>query len=95
MQKSYIYIIGNSDQSELKIGHSVNPSKRLSALQTGRTDPLTIYYQAEVDRDKVKYVESRIHHNLNHLRINKEWFKGELKRFISEIDHAIIRYGYS
>lgn len=92
MKKSFIYIIGNSDKSELKIGHSTNPKLRLSALNTGRTDELVIYYTAEVERDKAKHIESKIHHNLNHQRINREWFRGELIRFINEVDHAIIRY---
>ena len=92
MKKSYIYIIGNNDKSELKIGYTSNTKSRLGTLQTGRTDKLNIYYEAEVPSDKVRYIESKIHHNLNHVRINKEWFKGDLNRFINEIDHAIIRY---
>lgn len=93
MDKSYIYIIGNLDKSELKVGYSSNPKSRLSTLQTGRIDKLNIYYEAEIDKKKVKYIESKIHHEIGHLRINKEWFKCDLNKLINEIDHAIIRYG--
>jgi len=92
MKKSFIYIIGNEDKSELKIGYTSNLKSRLSTLQTGRVDKLFIYYNSEVPTDKVKYIESLIHNSIGYLRINKEWFKGDLQRLINEIDYTIIRY---
>jgi len=88
----YIYII-EAKENKIKIGISKDPEKRLKQLQTGSFDKLKLVYKVEVKKEQSRYLEKKIHHNNNFNRINGEWFCISKQTAISEVDHAIIRYG--
>ncbi len=69
-----IYAIGTNGDLQ-KIGVSGDPEKRLKSLQTGNPEPLVIHYVFEVSDDKVFQFEKHIHKQLNHKRIQNEWFR--------------------
>lgn len=87
----YIYIIGNSE-SQQKIGFAKNPQKRLKALQTGNAQKLFLHHVAEVPEEKVKILEKKIHHEINHKKIKGEWFNISAEEAKLILDHAIIRW---
>ena len=67
-----IYFIGNVEAGSVKIGKSNNPKKRLKELQTGNSHKLVLYSVIEnVDEE----YENSLHHILDHIRQEGEWFK--------------------
>jgi len=69
----FIYAIGTEDKQ--KIGVAGDPNHRLSALQTGNPEKLTIHQVIEVDDDMVFKFEKYIHKENNHKRLHGEWFE--------------------
>ena len=70
----YLYAIGNGEQ--LKIGYSVNPKKRISAIQTSSPFKVNLDWMklcAYNDSDAKKQ-ESKIHRKLKGLNVRGEWF---------------------
>lgn len=87
----YLYIIGSTDPP-YKVGISVNPAKRLRALQTGYPLPLQIHYQVATEYNRCKLLETALHRNLQSFRCNGEWFNLELDKLKLEVDYILIRY---
>ena len=91
MSKSFIYIIG-PENGPYKIGHSVNPDKRCSQLQTGRLEKIRVLYTKEIDKEIVEVIEKLIHKQLSVHKVRGEWFNLSLDDMIMEIDFAFIRW---
>lgn len=87
----YIYIIGNNE-SQQKIGFAKNPEKRLKSLQTGNSQKLYLHHTVKVPEEKVKILEKKIHHEINHKRIKGEWFNISSEQAKLILNHAIIRW---
>lgn len=87
---SFIYAISNG--TNIKIGYSKNPIKRLKQLQTGCVDKLSIIHKIEVDDKKVKIVETLIHKKLSSYKISGEWYNISNKEAIDELNIAEILY---
>jgi hypothetical protein len=86
----YIYVIGT--QQRQKIGFSSDVGRRLSMLQTGNSEKLTIHHTIEVPDDQARYVERTIHQQYNYLRVKGEWFNMTVEQAKLAIDHAAIRW---
>lgn len=91
MSKSFIYIIG-PENGPYKIGHSVDPDKRCSQLQTSRLERIRVLYKREVNKEIVEVMEKLIHKQLSIHKIRGEWFNLKLEDMIMEIDYAFIRW---
>lgn len=82
----FIYLIGT--EVKQKVGFTNNLKRRLSQLQTGSPEKLTLHHYIEVP-DKimsVKELEKIIHHELSHKRTHGEWFKMDIefgKKFLT------------
>lgn len=89
----FIYVIGSKTSSRLKIGYTKNLSKRLSVIQTGNPESLSVLYSVEVsDLKTARFIEKKIH---NELRLNwckGEWFDIPLDDAIGLLDWVMIRY---
>jgi hypothetical protein len=91
MTVRYIYVIG-SDQPPYKVGISLDPSKRLKALQTGHPCKLRIHSIKETSSDKTKLLETVIHHHLKHYKTHGEWFNIPLEDVILEVEYVLMRW---
>lgn len=65
-----VYFVINEQMTRLKIGTSVDPTKRLRAIQTGNADALVIYGTVLGDR----HFEKQLHREFAEHRLNGEWF---------------------
>ena len=73
MKYSYIYII--SDGVSFKVGISVDPAKRIKALQTGSPKKLELLHTFKIPKDKIFRAEKECHSALNSKFIKRgEWF---------------------
>lgn len=71
LDKPMIYFIGNRYDGPIKIGTTKNnPSKRLSALQTGNPQKIELLACGEGDFT----LEKQIHDSMKYARISGEWF---------------------
>jgi len=70
---SYIYMISNGDS--IKVGHSINPDKRLKQLQTGSPSKLVLLNSFPVKRKYVSAIEKLCHDKLRTIYVKQgEWF---------------------
>jgi len=77
MEISYLYIISNG--TDLKIGVSKNPQKRLKQLQTGSADKLEFFELYPLSSKRVYSLEKECHQKLQTNYIKRgEWFKAPL-----------------
>lgn len=67
----YLYVI-KDDQGERKLGFSLNPEKRIQALQTGNSHTLRLEYTLPV-RDK-RSAEKALHSLFPANHVRGEWF---------------------
>ncbi|MFD3937832.1 GIY-YIG nuclease family protein [Streptomyces sp. NPDC058611] len=67
---SYVYVIGSSGSTHVKIGTSVSPEKRLKELQTGNPGRLEVLWCTPGGRD----LESALHKVFDEYRMEGEWF---------------------
>jgi len=81
-KKSYIYFIlhepfknSKSYQVRVKIGHSVNPEKRLSNLQVGAPGNLFLWYKFEVNKENAASLESDLQAKFRWSKTRGEWFE--------------------
>lgn len=76
----FIYFIRNTRTGAIKIGLSENPQSRLSELQVGNEDLLTIETMLPGGID----LEDELHLRYSRLRLRGEWFSSapELESFI-------------
>lgn len=72
--RRYLYAIAS--KTEVKVGYSVDPKKRLKALQTANKDELAIEWQVYVgDCEKeAKRQEKKLHRLIRHFHVRGEWF---------------------
>lgn len=77
MEISYLYIISNG--TDLKVGVSKDPDKRLKQLQTGSSKKLEIVNIFPLPSDKIYGLEKECHQKLvSTYRKRGEWFKSPL-----------------
>jgi hypothetical protein len=70
---TYVYLISNG--SEVKIGTTVHPQKRLKELQTSNAKTLTIFKLIECDnRNEALRIEGELHEKCWDCHANGEWF---------------------
>lgn len=84
-----IYLIQNTTNSQIKIGRSKNPKRRLKTLQTGNGDRLKIIAQFDVEKDR--HFEKRIHRAFWQFRKKGEWFEFPNKDVAIAIVNTIIK----
>ncbi len=66
-------------ESEIKIGISKDPSKRIRGLQTGNASRLSLIWEVDVtSRVKAKNIETRIHREFSEWALNGEWFESTI-----------------
>ena len=68
-----LYLIENTTNSQIKIGISKNPKRRLKNLQTGNGDRLKLIAQFDVPNDR--HFEKRLHRAFWQFRKHGEWFE--------------------
>lgn len=85
-----VYFIRNTETGSIKIGHSNDPSRRLSALQTGVEHDLEVVFVVEEWGQPEEY---KLHQQFAHLRLRGEWFdpKQDLLDYIDELNGAAER----
>ncbi|MEU8617355.1 GIY-YIG nuclease family protein [Streptomyces sp. NPDC048623] len=83
-----MYVIGPPGSGRVKIGTSVNPSKRLKELQTGNPDRLEVLWTAPGGRE----LESALHQTFNAYRIEGEWFDFGAVEPVGAIPRAVHAY---
>lgn len=69
-ESGYVYVIGNRTMKICKIGFSINPCKRIKAIQTGCPYPVEIIALFEGD---IK-TERKLHKRYVKFKTNGEWF---------------------
>ena len=91
-KEEYLYILGNSRLSELKIGRSANPYARASQLQAAQ--PFTICVHALFPR--AGHLEARVHQVLKSQRVcnaaGREWFACTLREALDAIALTLATY---
>lgn len=79
----YIYLISNG--TNIKIGQSSNPKKRLSSINVGSDSKCEILRAYRVDGSKSRSIELLLHKKYDINRLNGEWFSLS-KSEVSSID---------
>lgn len=84
----YVYFIHNGEA--IKIGKSINPSKRMAGLQTSYHKPLTLL--ATMEGGTIE--EAGLHMRFNHLRLSGEWFSDDpqLREFIESKSQESVKW---
>lgn len=67
---SFVYCIKHHERKAVKIGTSSNPRRRFRQLQTGSSDPLTLFDSMPGDR----ILEQVFHEYFADRRLTGEWF---------------------
>ena len=72
---SYIYLIKSEhpDMDVYKIGYSKHPEKRIDKLKTGNPYPLSLVAKFKTKHNRL--VETTLHNNYGHQKLNGEWFE--------------------
>lgn len=86
---NFIYIISNG--KHYKIGFSKNPKKRLSQLQTGTSDKLSLEYSLNFDIAPIHIIEKIAHRQLQS-KISGEWYSENLDTLKAILNYIKIRY---
>jgi len=68
----YVYFVGHEDA--VKIGHSVDPYKRIKSIQNGSPKPVEVFATVWCDEDAT-FIERELHIRFNASRLKGEWFK--------------------
>lgn len=87
MNKSYVYFLRSEATRAIKIGVTRRPTKRMSALQGGTTDKLTLLGMIDGDVQ----MERSLHAEFAETRISGEWFK-ETAALIARVDGLLGTY---
>lgn len=73
---SNVYFILDEKSAAVKIGKSNNIEERLSDLQTGNSNLLTVEHFIECKSEEHSFeLEKKLHKKFEHLHIKGEWFK--------------------
>lgn len=98
MNMLYIYAIGD-DKSNVKVGITNNPNRRLKAIQTGHPEKLHILFTEEFNcsRNHILKIESKLHKELStqYKKQKGEWFlipESKLESLKNHIIYFRIRY---
>src|SRR5262249_23019882 len=83
----YIYIIGAPEIRPVKIGRSIDPSRRISRLQTGSPFPLKVLWQHAGD----VVLEIALHRELGSYRVHGEWFDFGERDAVAVVSEAVFR----
>jgi len=70
-RQSYVYAIGGTDQSLVKIGVSTDLASRCRHIQTGRADPVVVLWSAKGGRPR----EIALHEYFADRHVRGEWFE--------------------
>lgn len=70
MRKDYLYFIQSERTGHIKVGRSVDPYRRLKALQTGNQCKLRLVASFE----NMGWREPSLHDHLKQWRVKGEWF---------------------
>lgn len=73
MRTSYVYLIG-AERGPIKIGHATNAKSRLSTLQVGNWEPLSILHSVSVPWMAAPKIESALKQQYQERRVRGEWF---------------------
>jgi len=85
-QLSAVYVISNSANSLLKIGHADNLKHRFSGMDCGSPVELSLrYFVFLVGKLVAKSVESQVHDLLSEQRCKGEWFDVSMDEAIAAI----------
>lgn len=87
----FLYVIGTKANYQ-KIGFSKDVERRLATLQTGNPSPLYIHHVEPVPKNKVRLLEKKLHRELNHKRLNGEWFNLSPNEAVLFLQYGIIRW---
>jgi hypothetical protein len=87
MTQTFIYLIYNKNKNEVKIGYAADPIKRLSQLQVGTTDVLSILSTFEGGVEEERY----LHQTLQEYRLSGEWFMNDYVVLKTVTDFAFNR----
>jgi hypothetical protein len=92
---TFLYVIAETITGPVKLGFSVDASKRLKQLQTGYPRKLTLYHAEDIGSLNPRLMEGFLHAANRHHRITGEWFNLTVADAILEVRHVVIRYGES
>ena len=85
--QSYIYVIGDAEQSVVKIGWSRDPRKRRVGLQTSSPFPLSLWWVTEGGRD----LEEMLHLQFAGQGLGGEWFDFPRRDAVARVKEAVER----
>lgn len=86
----YLYVIGASNDSRLKIGISKNVPNRLKALQSNSPAPLEVHWTARANYE----IEQQLHEKFHKYRSHGEWFDfGSSTNPVTRIRREALRLG--
>lgn len=88
-KKGFLYLIRDEFTGYIKIGISLNPTKRIKELQTGNSNTLTLIYT--IQTEYYISLESTLHRHYKHLNIINEWFDLTITE-LNEIESIIQKY---
>ena len=92
MKESYLYIIGVEDKSQIKIGFSNNPEKRLKTLSTARADTLILHFKSDpIPTSRIRMLETIVHRKLSG-KIKREWYSTDYDEVVRRINFTTMSY---
>lgn len=79
---SYVYFVLDINSNAIKIGKAKDVYDRISTLQIGNPNPLTLLHHIECISEQYSFfLERKFHELFQELHLNGEWFKYEKERF--------------
>lgn len=84
----WVYVIGEAGSSIVKIGHGIDPGKRLSGIQVGNPVRLVVRWKTPGGRA----LEDWLHVRFQHFRLVGEWFDFGKLDPMAEIKKAVNQY---
>jgi len=81
----WVYIAGNRDEDQYKIGQSLDPEERVKWLNTDSPFPLGLIYAVKVS--DAPACESALKARFNGSRIHREWFRLSPSQVAAVIDY--------
>jgi len=88
--KGYVYFIKNPANGRIKIGQSVNPHMRISALNTEAGRRLKIIGVMKTSAPQLE--EARLHHKFAKHRVsrNSDWFKSTVEPELAAFENRFV-----
>jgi hypothetical protein len=85
---SYIYVA--RCQNRYKIGHSIDPEKRMLGLSTGASHAIELVLALAIATDRVRAAEKRAHGYLSKYHVAGEWFEAPESVVLREVKRAVL-----